>query len=591
MHRTATGPKATGFHAEWSRKRAGGVCYIAAMRCRLGLLTALAVVACSSKSDIKGNGTPQVVSDAPKPTFTLFALAELRGQIGPCGCTSDPLGDISRTAQLVADARAKGPTLVLDAGSFLYGRDPIPPHLQNQEELKADLIARTYQDVLAVGAAGLGPADLARGTEKLRLPRNVVNVKTPLADAGARIVEAGSSKVGVFGVVGNGAVQKLETTDPVAAGKAAVADLRKQGAQVVVGLVQATSKAEAVKLMRDIGGLDFAIAGLGAAAPEPDRVENEATKVGDGWLVIPANRGQVVPRLDITLRGAGPFADAIGPGAAKPKLESLARRLNDLDADLARFAKDPSADPAFVKQKQSERASLAAERDKLAKTPLSLPASGNYFTMEQIRIAKTLPCEPKVNDQITAFYRAAGEANVKAAAGIKPPPAAKGQAAYVGSAACEDCHADAVEFWNKTRHANAWETLEVRGQQFDFDCINCHVTGWDKPGGSNLAFNDTLRDVQCETCHGPGSLHVARGGEETPKSIVRNPPPDMCATQCHTKEHSDTFQYDAYMRDIVGPGHGEALRKALGDGPTGFHLRKEALDKAGRNIGANCTRK
>jgi len=160
----------------------------------------------------------------------------------------------------------------------------------------------------------------------------------------------------------------------------------------------------------------------------------------------------------------------------------------------------------------------------------------------------------------------------------------------VGSETCDDCHGDAVTFWKTTRHAHAWETLVERGQQFDFDCIGCHVTGWEKPGGSNLANNDKLRDVQCETCHGPASVHVAKGGEERPSSLVRNPPETLCATQCHTKEHSDTFQREAYLRDILGPGHGPDMRKTIGDGTTGAQLRKVALDKAGRSLGAGCVR-
>ena len=169
------------------------------------------------------------------------------------------------------------------------------------------------------------------------------------------------------------------------------------------------------------------------------------------------------------------------------------------------------------------------------------------------------------------------------------PPPPKGQPAYVGGAACEDCHDEAAKFWQKTRHAGAWKTLVDRGQQFDFDCIGCHVTGWNEKGGSNLAHNENLRDVQCETCHGPGSIHVAKGGEEKPKAIALAPPRELCLDKCHTKEHSDTFQWEAYMRDIVGPGHGDKLRKQLGDGPTGGQLRKAALEKAGR-MGPGCIR-
>src|SRR3954470_12182784 len=103
---------------------------------RLGLLVALAATACCSKSEVKGGGS----ASGGGKTFTLIALAEMRGQIAPCGCTSDPLGDLSRTAQLVESTRAGGPTLVLDAGSVLYSKSPVPDQLAAQEELKADLL-------------------------------------------------------------------------------------------------------------------------------------------------------------------------------------------------------------------------------------------------------------------------------------------------------------------------------------------------------------------------------------------------------------------------------------------------------------------
>ena len=89
-----------------------------------------------------------------------------------------------------------------------------------------------------------------------------------------------------------------------------------------------------------------------------------------------------------------------------------------------------------------------------------------------------------------------------------------------------------------------------------------------------------LMDVQCETCHGPGSIHIAKGGLEKPAAVKLAPADDLCATQCHTKEHSDTFQHDAYLRDILGPGHGPAARTKLGDGPTGHALRTAALARA-----------
>ena len=103
-----------------------------------------------------------------------------------------------------------------------------------------------------------------------------------------------------------------------------------------------------------------------------------------------------------------------------------------------------------------------------------------------------------------------------------------------------------------------------------------------KAGGSNLATVEKQRlvDVQCEVCHGPASKHVAEAGLEDPKSLTLKPADRFCADNCHTKEHSDTFQLQAYLRDVVGKGHGEKLRASLGDGPTGHELRTKALAAA-----------
>jgi cytochrome c5 len=559
---------------------------------RVGTLTALAMIASCSKSEVKPTGVGTATGAGPpatRPTFTVFAVAEVRGQIGPCGCTTDPLGDISRTTQLVAQARAAGPVMFVDAGSLLYSKLPIPAHLAVQEDLKANLLAETYLGALKVDALGLGPADLARGADQLRLPRLAQNAVGIVA-APPKLLEVGGAKVGVFGVIAEGAVTGLTLTDPVAAGKQAVARLRGEGAQVVIGLIQAASKTDAVRIVRDIGGIDLAVAGLGLATPEPDEIELEPRRIGESWLVMPANRGQIVARLDVTVRGSGPLLDAIGPSAAEARRAVLEQRLRAIDADLAAFAKDPSADRAFVAQHQRERAQLAADRDQLKAQPLVVPPRGSYFTLTQVRINKALACEPGVQDAVSAFFRATGEANVKAAAKLAVAVPAKGQASYVGTEACTECHADQVASWQKTAHATAWKTLVDRGQQFDYDCIGCHVTGWDKPGGSNLGHNDKLRNVQCETCHGPGSIHVASSGLETPASIKLAPAPGLCATQCHTKEHSDTFQLEPYLRDVVGPGHGEARRKQLGEGPTGAQLRKAGIAKAGSKLGAGCTR-
>ena len=114
-------------------------------------------------------------------------------------------------------------------------------------------------------------------------------------------------------------------------------------------------------------------------------------------------------------------------------------------------------------------------------------------------------------------------------------------ATYVGSNRCKNCHKDAFDAWEKTRHHHATDTLEdvkkerpPLGRQFDPECMKCHVTGFEHLGGydhpvPNLAawvpgprpilkpgeldaHNKKLRGVGCESCHGPGSEHVKAGG-------------------------------------------------------------------------------
>ena len=128
-------------------------------------------------------------------------------------------------------------------------------------------------------------------------------------------------------------------------------------------------------------------------------------------------------------------------------------------------------------------------------------------------------------------------------------------------------------------HANAWKSLVDVGKQADYKCVGCHVTGYGEIGGTSLGYTKKLENIQCETCHGPGSEHVAAKGLEDPPAIQRNTPSPVC-TNCHNEHHSDTFNYNAYLRDILGPGHGAKARAGLGSGPTGHSLRSAALAKA-----------
>ena len=517
----------------------------------------------------------------------LLATAELHGTTEPCGCNSDPLGDLARIAGLATGG------LWLDAGELLYDAQPPSTSQRAQADRKAEAISNIYRDAKAESAMGPSDTFAFGGTTQLALPRQACNVTVAMlrvAQAEPRVREVNGLRVGVFGAVdparfvaardklrmpGLRALAKPEAPDVAA--KRAIAKLRADGAEIIVGLLS-MNRAESRKLLTAVPGIDFGIIGLDVEDGMP-----EAEPVGAGWLLAPADQGRKVARLDIVKRDAPARAHVAlsqweGLSGRAIAIERLEKRKKALQAQLDAWKADTTADPAFV-------AARKAELDELVKRgapPLAPPPSGPYFSYSLVPIRRALPRDAKVAAALKQLDLEIGKANLAAAAGQPSPPGVPGKPTYVGDAACTRCHKTAAAFWQKTRHAQAWKTLVDAGKQYNYDCIGCHVTGWQLPGGSALGTVEKqgLVNVQCEVCHGPGSKHVAEDGMDDPKTLARAPDNDLCRGRCHTQEHSDTFALEPYLRDILGAGHGEARRKALGDGPTGHELRAKAMAEA-----------
>jgi hypothetical protein len=131
---------------------------------------------------------------------------------------------------------------------------------------------------------------------------------------------------------------------------------------------------------------------------------------------------------------------------------------------------------------------------------------------------------------------------------------------YLGQASCKACHRAIYEYVQTLPHAKAYATLEREKSTYDLECIACHVTGWQTPGGFDQpgAVGD-LKDVQCEGCHGPGSEHVKAGGRGDAGRLKAEVPMGLCAG-CHTPAHSTRFAgkqaiYMDRIRCSQAPGH------------------------------------
>jgi len=123
-----------------------------------------------------------------------------------------------------------------------------------------------------------------------------------------------------------------------------------------------------------------------------------------------------------------------------------------------------------------------------------------------------------------------------------------GQDRFLGNETCARCHGVDIAWWEKDPHAHAFATLEKQGKQNDASCLPCHVTGHGIAGGFGAAGTTTdMRNVQCESCHGMGTLHDWTGAS-TPVSE------GTCKT-CHVPEWSPQWNFTEYMAKL---GHGTA---------------------------------
>jgi hypothetical protein len=136
---------------------------------------------------------------------------------------------------------------------------------------------------------------------------------------------------------------------------------------------------------------------------------------------------------------------------------------------------------------------------------------------------------------------------------------------YVGADACRPCHYDRNRTWALTKMAAAIKKLaDFKGGAFlnDSRCLSCHTTGYD-PGRENGGFDEgvtSMASVQCEACHGAGSLMVEKRDR---RYIIRTLDADLCG-RCHTERYGTGTcfpEYDEWKES----GHARSLQTLRGD--------------------------
>jgi len=503
------------------------------MRCFLAVL-ALAVslalsVGCSRSQ-------PAGPSDGESPSFRIAVVTDLKGYLEPCGCTSDPLGGIDRLAARIRALRKDPvPLVFLMAGDAFFDTAALEPIRVDQANRNAMTLIGILNG-LDVAAALPGQSDRGQPSEVLDALRVASDFPwlAMRTDAEVLRTEAGALRLAVVGV------------RPGAEREAVKAALGSPKAESDLTIALVDGSRRDANRIGAIDGVDFVLqGGLDEDEPVPPH------QAGRAWVLHASRQGQGLTVVDVYRRKKGESFVDRSEWSRSERAAQLDRQIGDLAVKITAWEKSSEIDAADIDAQRGRLAELKKERRAL-EAP-TMRSDSNALSATWVPLPKKAPKDPQVEQLMREHSKIVNEANRLAFANLEPPPLGPDDIGYVGSAACSGCHQEAFAWWRNHAHGVAYLTLQQRNKEYNLDCVSCHVTGYQQPGGSTVTQNQSgaLVNVGCESCHGAGAAHT----KDPEVAILRETPASICV-QCHNAEHSDLFDYESYRKTLVVPGHG-----------------------------------
>ena len=461
---------------------------------------------------IQANGVYFEGWDTPQVALVLSGL--LNGYIEPCGCAGmDRMkGWLSRRHTLFAELAEKNwPVVAVDTGLITNG-------FGIQEELKFDMAVNAFR-LMGYDAIGLS-------NNELRFPADVLLTYTVPANTHERSLFV-SANVGVYGFT----------------------DLYTLPFKTI-----------------EVNGLRFCVTSVVFPDPSIDRDDN--IKVED-----PAKRlGIVLPRIE---KEECDHNILIIHGTEDQAME-LAEQFPQFDIILSGDSPaEPPAEPKITSKGQylievGEKGKflivLGFYPDSTAPRYQRLALDSRFKRSEDIH-SLMIGYQGILKEIITTRgYKGLG-------LGLIDAPEAAVQGGYVGSRKCQSCHEESYRTWTQNRHSRAWDSLSTvpptadsadPPRDFDPECISCHVVGWQhrenfpyKGGFVDIEKTPHLANVGCESCHGPGSAHMAAevGDDEQLQENLRaamrlGDRAEKLCQSCHDENNSPNFEFEKYYEII-----------------------------------------
>jgi len=428
-----------------------------------------------------------------KPDFVIAITGQQMGYLLPCGCSEPQIGGLERRYNLFEMMRAAGwPVVPVDLGD-LPQKDG-PAGLPNQQALIKYRYSMMAMKKMGYAGVGLGEIEAGMGLFDV-LAEHALNDPSPrvvpgnLIDADKNFpdmtkswwyadVKSADLRVGVTSVVGPTTAQSI---------KALVRDPKVRFAETAPTL-------DSVWKQMDKGGVSLPVLLYqGPATLDPKKGATEATACAIAYPQFPIvvhlqEEDEPSFRPQVVTTRTGTKSLLIGAGR-KGKF-------------IVFVGVWKTGKPATPFEYKYERVEMTTD----FVTPKA-EEKGHPITELMEQYAKELKEKNYLERYGQVRHNLQVMPEVK---GLDVP----GKPRYVGSQACKGCHKKEYKIWEESGHAHAYQTLvdakRPGNRQYDPECIVCHTVGFGyETGFVTVEKTAKLKDVGCESCHGPSSLHVA----------------------------------------------------------------------------------
>lgn len=481
----------------------------------------------------------------------IFYSNDVQGESEVCGCQSNQLGGLSKKGfqfKILA-ADSDRPHLTLDAGNLLFKDSAITPSQTEQGKMAARAIVEAY-GLSGYQAVAVGALDLSAGIGFLRtianqakfswLSANLVETSTRKAIFPPSIsLKVGEVKATVIGLTGPTplAAEEQATLLPWDQVLPSLLDQAASTSDLTI-LLSNLPSAENQRIAETYSSIHLLI----QSRPTDNSASFEPIEVNNTVLASTMPQGKEIGVMGVIWQPSKRWGDS--------KPESLSKKKAALDSllwQLGKYQRHENPETALRDQPEQLKAyHLLLERQGALQRDieaLTTEISGGRVTGEPssyrnrfIVMEESLPGQPEIValfDKLDRDLNKLGEEKAKTLT-VRDSP-------YLGSQACAPCHAPQMAAWQQTKHAGAYATLLEKKQQFNTNCLPCHVTGVKLDAADEaLSVPENRRGVGCETCHGPGLDHI-----KDPKRNALTSRPDSTLCQgCHAPPHDTTFDYE-----------------------------------------------